>query len=692
MTETAREAGEQEQIDPQALAAILMREFRIADAYHDQLLILQRQSERYYEGQSFGNEVEGRSQIVLPDVQEAVDYMGQSVLRTFSSGDRTVEFEATDESDEQAADDATSAINFVFMKQQDGFRILHDCLHDGLKKKVGIIKTVMETVEKVSRERVKGHMTQIGMLPDDAEVDDVEHHGDGKVSGTVTQRKTEKRFIDYAVPTTEFRFSPQARHEDEADYLCHVCVKTRSDLVEMGFDREQAYSLPGNAPFYNVQNPVSPTLDQFIQDESSPALERVLLCEEYCRIDLDGDGIAERVKVYRVDTEILIDAETGEPSIETVDEQPFAVFCPFPRPHRLVGYSLADKVMDIQLGRSFVARQLLDGMAFANMPRPIVDTNNITEDTYADILNPIPGSPIRVRGGAASVQALQTSFDVGKSLSVMEWMTGERESRTGITRLNQGLDADALNKTATGTALMQAQGQQGEEMIARQLADTIGRLFAKKYRLMRIEGVPFKIKVDGQYRTVDPTQWPEDMNLNIRVGLGTNSKDRRIQYRMALAPFLAEGLMQGYVGPDHAFHAIDGMVRDMGLGKGADYWIDPETPEGQQAMQAKGQQPDPKTAAVQAKAQADQQKLQAGAANDQAKLQLDGQKAQQQGAIAMQTAQMKIDAQREAAAMNLMVDRERMATEAQLEARRQEIEADAKVRVAQARPGGRLDA
>ena len=38
-------------------------------------------------------------------------------------------------------------------------------------------------------------------------------------------------------------------------------------------------------------------------------------------------------------------AETGKPSIETVDDHPFSLFTPFPRPHHIIGYSLADKVM-----------------------------------------------------------------------------------------------------------------------------------------------------------------------------------------------------------------------------------------------------------------------------------------------------------------------------------------------------------
>src|SRR3546814_1367091 len=73
-------------------------------------------------------------------------------------------------------------------------------------------------------------------------------------------------------------------------------------------------------------------------------------------------------------------------------------------------------------------------------------------------------------------------------MALMELMVGEQESRTGITRLNQGLDADAMNKTATGMASQSAQGAQIEQFVARNFADAMARLFAKKLRLMISEG------------------------------------------------------------------------------------------------------------------------------------------------------------------------------------------------------------
>lgn len=716
--EFAEEAPvEQPGMTDDELVEALEREFEAANGYHDQLFADRELARKYYEAQPFGNEIKGRSQIVLPDVQEAIDYMVPSVLRTFVSGGNVVEFEATDEQSEKGAEEATQAIQYSFMRLQDGERILHDMLTDGLLEKTGIVKSVKETREKVVRQKVQ--ITDPVQLDSaDGEIEDVAEQSDGSMIVTIKTVKREARFIDVPVPPECFRFSPTARNEDEADYLAHVEPKTRSDLVDMGYDRDQVYSL---SPY--SYDPSTERRDDlsFREAESTKALERVLFKEEYARIDRDGDGIAERIKVCRVENTILIVAETGEPAIEEIDDQPFTVMSPYPRPHRLVGYSLFDKVADIQLSRSTVARQLLDGMYISNMPRPIIDTA-VAKDAHTidDLLSPIPGAPIRAAGGAASVQPYVTSFDVGKSLSVMEWLSGERESRTGITRLNQGLDADALNNVGVSTTnRLQDKGEQQEEFVARNMAWALVRIFGKKYRLMKAEGEPFSIKVDGQYKKVDPSTWPDEINILPRVGLGSGSKDKRIQYRMSLVPIMAEGVAAGQVSPKNTFMMIDGLVRDMQLGTGDDYWIDPDAPPEidpatGQPKQAAPQPPDPALAKVQADAQANEQKLQfqqqqadaALAAQQQQaerKMQLDAQISAAQMAQQREKYQLDLDHQREKAALEIQLKQERadaeariavygINTQAQVDTYSIDKKADVDTRIGKQREGGALDA
>lgn len=690
----------EERITADELVAALQREADAANSEWDRISGVVRLAHDFYEAKPFGTEVEGRSQIILPDVQETVDYMLASVLRTFVSGDKVVEFEATDEADEDAAAEATAAVTYSFMRQQDGYRILLDWATCGLLERLGVAKTMMTTEERVTRETVQ-IVDPVQLEGLDGEIEDAEDNPDGSMSVTVKRVIKSKRSVEESVPLEEFRYSPRARHEDDSDYIAHCPVKTRSELVDMGFEREQVYGLPTYSRLPNQLDS-----DRYDPDpESTPALQKVQLWEEYARIDIDGDGIAERIKVFRVDHEILR-WEGGELAIETVDEQPFAVFTPFPRPHRIEGWSLADKVMDIQLGRSTIARQLLDGMYNANMPRPIVSERGSNENTIDDLLSPIAGAPIRV-ADASAIVPYQTSFDVGKSLTVMEWMTGERESRTGITRLNQGLDADALNKTATGTAMMQAQGQQQEEFIARNLAEAFSRLMAKKYRALRREGEPFKIKVDGKYKMVDPATWPEDVNVTIRVGLGTGNKDKRIQARMLLAPLLAEGSQLGEVTPKHRFNAMDGLARDLGIGTGADFWKDPDAPPpidpntGQPVQEQ--EQPDPEMLAMQAEQQREQAKLQFEQEKAAAQLQL--QREKDAAAIQAQRERhmLEMEQARERAALQLQLDRDRAAAEADIAIYRIDREAEVKRYAADRhvdsgdgigsnRDGGRLDA
>ncbi|MGJ3630082.1 portal protein [Sphingomonas sp. MMS24-JH45] len=194
----------------------------------------QEHAQAYYEAKPFGNEVDGRSQIVLPDVQETIDYMAVLVLRTFVSGDRVVEFEATNEEDEGGADEATSAVGFNFMRQQDGYRVLHEPCMTGLLSRYGVAKTMMVTEEKVIREAVQTITTPIELEGLGGEIEDITDNGDGSATVSLKMERIEKRFVDVSLPTSEFRFSPRARHEDEADYLAHVVLKTRSDLVAMG--------------------------------------------------------------------------------------------------------------------------------------------------------------------------------------------------------------------------------------------------------------------------------------------------------------------------------------------------------------------------------------------------------------------------------------------------------------------------
>jgi hypothetical protein len=661
-------------IDETALVALLQNEERLAASYRSTELADQQQAAiEYYEAMPFGDEEEGRSQVVSPDVAEVVDYMTISVLRTCISGDRVVEFEAKEEADKDSADEATEAVNYIFMRGQDGYKVLSDFLQSGLVEKIGVIKTSARREVKRRRERVEGVTEDVlAALMDEPIIKVIavtpSEEGPEEASEGVplaqgmpgivpttylVDVETTKPivcFVDMPIPSEEFLFSARMRDVDDIGYKCHKCLKTKSDLVEMGFDREQIEGLP--LSFSNISYDIRHTTrwqdEGLLPDTPVPGLEKVWLREEYLNIDLNDDGVAELVQVFRVEGEIL--------SIQEVEQNPFVVFTPFPRAHRMVGNSLADKVMDIQRIRSVILRQTLDGIYLTNNPRTWLPDECQNENTIDDLLAVRPGGIVRGKGSGGKPEPLYEPFQAQNGLAMMEMLVGERESRTGITRLNQGIDADAVNKTATGTALMQAQGQQFEEFIARNFAEAMARLFKKKLRLMIDAGDPVAVKVEGGYKTVDPKTWSDDLDVSIRVGLGSGRKDQRLMYRAQLLQFQQLGMQAQLCGPEHLYRNIAGWIKDAALGNPADFWQDPKAKDAPGPQQSP---PDPKMIEAQTRAQAQQSKMQMQAVETQRKAQAD----QTNAIIKAQSATIQAQQKQQQAELN-----------AQIELRRQDME------------------
>jgi hypothetical protein len=169
---------------------------------------------------------------------------------------------------------------------------------------------------------------------------------------------------------------------------------------------------------------------------------------------------------------------------------------------------------------------------------------------------------------------------------------------------------------------MQAQGRQMEEYLARNFAEAVAKLMRLKLLLMVRYGSPMQIRVDGQYRNVDPSQWPESMDVVIRVGLGTGHKDQRVQNRMQFLQVMREVMLGGVpiVQPEQLYKMMAGLAKDMGLGSPNDYVIDPSTlPPPPPAP------PSPEDQKVQGMLQLNAQKLQMQNQSEQAKIQLKAQ-------------------------------------------------------------------
>jgi hypothetical protein len=660
--------------DPAFLAFLQEEEAR---AYDGTLLDEVEAAINSYNGAEYGDEEDGRSQVVARDVAEVVDYMSSAVIDVFVASGRLVEFEPSSEEAEDIADDATEAMHYMY-RRKSGYRLIHDWIKGGLLEKIGVVKCCVE--RKVKRVDKLYHPND---LPEDAiegEVTDQMHPVDGApIIRAVTLEETAAEFRDYYVPLEEFRVAPDARDLDSAVYLCHLTEKSLSDLVEMGFERELVEGITdGGEPVTLGHSRDDGRTNWANLSDRNGVLRKVWLREEYVLFDLNGDGIAERLCVHRVGNTVL--------DIEEVDYQPFEYWTPYPMQGRLIGQSLADKTMDIQRVNTVVERLMLDSGYASLAPGTFLHEDSTGDHTIDDLLTIRPNRIVRWTGSQPPIPEERTDI-TGTALQILAFKLQQRESRTGITRLNKGVDEDTLNDTAQGQAMLMARGQQMERYIIRNFAEGVARLFMKKVGLMRKYAQPFQIRVDGEYREVDPSQWPEDMEVQVTVGLGSGSKQERIMYRQQIAQ-VHTLLMQGQAPIctwENVYNNLAAAAKDAGLAPN-DIFTHPDDAPQQQP------QPSPEMLKIQADVQMGQAKLQQAQQEGEQKLQLMAQQHASDAAIAQQKASMEAELAVRQQNLDMILQRAQMHMEQQKHEHDMKLkakESDAKVKTL--RKGGALN-
>lgn len=602
-------ASQPEKLTDEELVAILMDEERKAVGYYaNDVADEQDKALDAYYGEKYGDEREGHSSVVSRDVAEVVDWAIPSLMRMFVGNDEAVVYEPTNEQTTDASELATALANYQFYHENNGFDIVHDWLKDGLLQKIGIVKVYWDDTPQTKKLTFEGLTDEdMLLLLNDESIEPVAHSeypGPMGIVHDVTVRTEEPGGtvkID-CIPPEEFLISRRSKSIVDADYLAHRTRKSKSDLLEMGFDKKTVDRIGAGGESQDLDERENNRFeDEDYSDKGSdsqdPSRQEVWLLEEYIKIDADGDGVAELRKVSRVGKIILEDME--------IEDASFVGFTPVGMPHKAIGMSLADQVQDLQRINTVVLRQALDNLYLSNNPRMEVPDSATNEDTLDDLLMNVPGGVIRTAGAGGQISSIAVPFVAGNAFSMLEYLDGKKEQRTGVTRLNQGLDADTLNKTATGVTLMQDAGQDRLELIARRFANSLALLF-KKILKLNVENAQTtkNIRIKGRWQQIDPRQLDDTMNVSVQVGLGTGKKDQRLAYRRELLALQEKAFQMGGASPEHLYKSLEGFVKDVDLGEASDFFMTPDE------MAQQPPKPDPKAKEAEQQHALDMQKLQ----------------------------------------------------------------------------------
>ena len=511
-----------------------------SQTYIDSYIAPQRENAMaYYLADPFGNEEDGRSQVILTEVRDTILAMVPSLLRIFTSSDQVLEFIPKGAEDVEAAEQATDLINYIFMQENSGFRVLHDAIKDGLLLKTGVLtwyKLDDEKVEYYSYSNLTRDEAMFIMNDSTVEVDSFEEvtdmvTGETRVSMSIRRKVVTPRFVVECIPPEQFLIDNEATTIRDSIYVGRRKLATISELVAMGYPREIIEENAGTGGF-EMNNEVitrNPADQSFFglslgNDETT---DKVFYVESYIRVDKDGDGIAELHKVCTVGNGSYILHD------EIVEDIPFSLLCPDPTPHTIFGQSIADQTMDLQLIKSSIMRNTLDSLAQSIHPRTGFVEGQVNVD---DLMNNETGALIRMRSPGALVP-FTTPFVGQQALGVMSYLDEVKTQRTGISRASQGLDADVLQSTTRAAVQAQLSSSQDRiEMIARLFADGLKQCFQGLLKLVvRHQDKAKVIRLRGKFVPVDPRGWDASMDMVVNIALGRGSDDQKMMFLNQLA-------------------------------------------------------------------------------------------------------------------------------------------------------------
>jgi len=541
----------------------------------DDISPVRAESTKYYRGDPFGNEVDGRSQVVSRDVRDSVQAVLPSMMRVFFGSEKVVEFVPRNANDMAMSEQATDYLNYIVRQDNDAIGIFYSVFKDALMNKGGFVKwwwddsievhthtfegldegalgliLQEEGVEAVS---VEGRPAS-GIPPEQAQMMEAQGQQVPQIYDVEIkrQRKRDKVKIE-TMPPEEFFVDAAATSLDDAMVVGHRTMSTVSDLVALGYDREMLDDhLSDDFAFVDSDEYTARYSNTEMPGPVSAAeRRRVLYTEAWCYIDYDGDGIAELRRICTVGNSYEV--VNNEPA----DSIPFAMFACDPEPHVFFGSDIADLTKDIQRVKSAVLRGMLDSLSFALYPRTGVVEGMVNID---DVLNPEVGSIIRMRQ-PNMVQQLDVPFLGKDAFPMIQYLDSMKEARTGQTAASQGLDPDVLQSTTRVAVTATIKGaEQHLEMMARLFADSFKRMFKGVLKLVITHQDQERVvRLRDEWVPVDPRVWDSTMDCSVNVGLGIGTTDERLGVLNQVAVRQQEALEK--LGPNNPLVGL-GQIRN----------------------------------------------------------------------------------------------------------------------------------
>ena len=581
-----------------------------------------RDAFRAYYGDSPKKAAAGRSSHVSREVFDAVESIKAKLLRIFSSNKDIAKFKAEGGSPEAAKEATlkTSYANHLFSKKNNGYELHDDAFHDALLNKLCVFKKwwnedskkKIEEINNIPKQDLDGFLSQ----NPDSELKEITGRqiipkivptpfGPQQVPTEYVSADIEKT-VDTSytrcgvVAPEDFFMGNRGTAARDADFLCDRTEYTKQELIKFGFDPDVVGNLSRDASLLseytdNARRSVDRTWRSRHDFARQDDRELVYVWDIYIVLDMDEDGSPEWWQVIIGGDKVL--------SKERVEGHPYHVWSPFSISHKGIGMSIADVTIDLQRTMSSIIRGGVDNLWLTNNSQKAANLKAITnpQDLIAGRIGAIIDTPDPQ--GIVPIQQPQMN---AATFTLYEKLEQQKESRTGMSRLSQGLNGDAVNS------------QNAEDMIAKLMSASnerivqMARSFAEKcfkpllngmYALGVENNERVEAIIQGEKQSINPeeNQWDPASEMSLVVALTPEE-----QAAQAQTIFTVHGMMsqdeelKPIYGLEQKYAMITDALDLLGVNNPT-YLADPSDPQVQQRIQK--QQAEMKMKAEQAEAE-----------------------------------------------------------------------------------------
>lgn len=490
------------------------------------------------------------SDYVSMAVFDGVEDLKAKMLRTFCSNRDVVRFNPDGEGTPEMAQVKTKAVQRIFHHDNNGYKILHDAIHDAFVSRLCAVRvgyrerkvSVPREFSGLTREQIDAAAAREDVVRIDIETEQAAPMvptplgpaplGGNVYSGTITVREDRSKVVIEVLDPLDVRFSSGTVDISNPERIPMVVTSTRVpryQLLQDGFDPQVVDALPPAGPVDHVRRD---PLDMGVGAAST--MDMVEVREAYAWLDYQGT----EPELWQI---IVSGAHLLAPP-ERLARSCLRFWTPHMIPHRAIGIAPADVLIDGQVGESNTIRGWIDNVQRVNTGVRTANLSLIRNPSDL-IENPIGGiidtsDPV----GAISVAAQPALSPATGAL--LEIFQTEREQRTGSSRLSRGLQTqDVLTHQNSADMINQLIDVSSDRpmMLARSFAELFLKpLLNDVWAIAVEEDVSLTIEVNGRLTPVRVAQLPPSDGLSVDVALTPDQGDTEARRVLTVHTMLAQ--------------------------------------------------------------------------------------------------------------------------------------------------------